>query len=236
MLKIGHRGVAGYEPENTLLSIQKALDLEVDAVEFDVHVCKSGEVVLIHDSKVDRTTTGRGLVAKKSLQELKKLDAGKGQKIPTLEEALDLIKRKTKVNIELKGKNTANPVYEILKRHIDRQGWNWHDFIISSSSIQELQAFTRLTMQTEKGLIANKELIGLCGLIFKTPFGYIRKAKNIQANSIHLSKYFCSKKSISMAKKEGFKVYAWTVNEPKDIRKIKTYGVDGIISDYPDRL
>ncbi len=102
-LKIGHRGACGYEPENTLRSFKRALDLQVDMVEFDVYTLAGGEIVIIHDDKVNRTTNGHGYVLDKNFEEIRKLDAGQGEKIPTLEEALDLIDKKCQVNIELKG-------------------------------------------------------------------------------------------------------------------------------------
>ena len=99
MLKIGHRGARGYAPENTLKSFQKAIELGVDAVELDVQLCKSGELIVMHDDTVDRTTDGSGFVKKLKLKDLKKLDAGMGERIPTLEEVLDLVNRRVKVNI-----------------------------------------------------------------------------------------------------------------------------------------
>ena len=107
LLKISHRGACGYEPENTLASFKKAIEINADMIELDVHVCKTGEVVVIHDEKVNRTTNGKGYVSQKNLESLKKLDAGKGKKIPTLIEVLDLVNKRVKVNIELKGKKTA---------------------------------------------------------------------------------------------------------------------------------
>ncbi len=132
MLRIGHRGACGYEPENTLRSFNRALQLRVDMVELDVHVCRSGEIVVIHDSKVDRTTGGTGYVADKTLDELRTLDAGKGEKIPTLQEVLTLVNRKVKVNIELKGTGTAKPVFQLLEKHVRELGWSYGDFLISS--------------------------------------------------------------------------------------------------------
>jgi glycerophosphoryl diester phosphodiesterase len=76
LTKIGHRGACGYAPENTLLSFQKAIELNVDMVELDVYVCKTGELVVIHDEKVDRTTNGHGYVMEKTFEELRSLDAG----------------------------------------------------------------------------------------------------------------------------------------------------------------
>jgi glycerophosphoryl diester phosphodiesterase len=91
MIIEGHRGVAGLEPENTLRSFQKAIELGVDCVECDLHLTKDRHLVVIHDSSVDRTTNGQGLVEEFTLADIKKLDAGKGEKIPALQEVLDLI-------------------------------------------------------------------------------------------------------------------------------------------------
>ena len=132
MLRIGHRGACGYEPENTLRSFNHAIQLGVDIVELDVHICQSGEIMVIHDIKVDRTTNGTGFVGDKTLDELKTLDAGKGEQIPTLQEVLDQINRRVKVNIELKGNSTAKPVLKLLEKYIKEAGWSYNDFLISS--------------------------------------------------------------------------------------------------------
>jgi len=101
-LKIGHRGAMGYQPENTLISFEKAIQLGVDMIEMDVEKCKTGELIIIHDQKVDRTTNGEGYVADFSFEEIKKLDAGNGEKIPTVQEVLNLVKNRVKINLELK--------------------------------------------------------------------------------------------------------------------------------------
>ncbi len=118
MLKIGHRGAMGYAPENTLGSFAKALELGVDGIELDVHVCKSGEVVVIHDERVDRTTNGKGQVKEMTLKELKELDAGKGERIPTLEEVLDFVDRRAFIDIELKAEGIGNSVADIVRKYI----------------------------------------------------------------------------------------------------------------------
>ena len=94
MIIIGHRGAQGYEPENTLRAIRKAIEHQVDAVEFDVYALDTEELILMHDHKVDRTTDGSGYTKTKTLEQIKKLDAGKGESVPTLREALDLINRR----------------------------------------------------------------------------------------------------------------------------------------------
>ncbi len=97
MLRIGHRGANDDEPENTLCSFQKALEIGVDAVEFDVRRAGSGELVVIHDDKVDRTTNGSGAVSSFTLDEIRRLTAEKGERIPTLDEALDYLGNKIKL-------------------------------------------------------------------------------------------------------------------------------------------
>ncbi|MYJ75784.1 MAG: glycerophosphodiester phosphodiesterase, partial [Gammaproteobacteria bacterium] len=113
MLIIGHRGAAGLAPENTLAGFARAVELGVDGVELDVHLA-GPEVVVIHDERVDRTTNGVGLVRDLTFAELRRLDAGDGQRVPTLKEVLDLVPEHMLVNIELKGVGTAEPVAAIV--------------------------------------------------------------------------------------------------------------------------
>ena len=101
-MRIGHRGARAYEPENTLRGFKKAIELGVNAVELDVRKTKDDKVVVIHDAKVDRTTSGKGSVSELTLNEMKQLVTEKGEKVPTLEEALDFLDRKVKIIIELK--------------------------------------------------------------------------------------------------------------------------------------
>src|SRR3990172_151413 len=123
ILRVGHRGAGGYAPENTLASFRKALELKVDMFELDVRLCRSGEVVVLHDETVDRTTDGSGAAGDLSFSQLKKLEAGRGEKIPTLEEVLELAAGKCGVNIELKGENTEQPVAGIIARSVAAGGW-----------------------------------------------------------------------------------------------------------------
>lgn len=223
--RFGHRGAKGYEPENTLLSFQKAIDLNVDYIELDVFKCKTGEIVIIHDTKVDRTTNGTGYVEDMTFDELRSLDAGKGQTIPSLQEALDLIDRKVKVNIELKGSNSAKDVFKILTTYIDKKNWHIDDFLISSFDHYELRAFSEFGLKCKIGAI-------VAGI----PIGYAAFAEELNAYSIHLSKEFINQSFVDDARQRGLKVFVYTLNEHKDIEKIKAFGIDGIFSNYPDRI
>lgn len=225
MLKIGHRGAAGYEPENTLLSFQKAIDLGVDIIELDVYVCKTGELVVIHDDRLERTTNGQGYILEKTLEELKLLDAGKGQKIPTLAEVLNLIDKKVQINIELKGKGTAEPVAELVKNFILSNNWQEETFLVSSFDHHELRKFKKILPNIKIG-----------ALITGIPLDYAKFGQELNAWSVNLCAEFVNKEFVDDAHKRGLKVYVWTVNNLEDIERMKFLNVDGIYSNFPDRI
>lgn len=227
MLIIGHRGASGYEPENTIRSFKKAIELGVDIIEFDVHLCKSGEIVVIHDEKVNRTTNGHGYIREKTIEELKKLDMGKGEKIPTLGEVLDLVNRRVKINIELKGEKTAKPVYAIIQKYIQKCGWTYDNFLISSFDNSQLKEMRELDSKIKIGIIAQKIRGDLPELAKKLrPYSL-----NINSKSRFLTKGF-----VDFWRNQRVKIFVWTVNDKKNIERLKSIGVDGIFSDYPDML
>ena len=235
MLKIGHRGARGYAPENTLKSFQKAIELGVDAIELDVQICKSGELVVIHDDAVDRTTNGSGLVKKLKLKDLKKLDAGEGERIPTLEEVFDLVNRQVKINIELKGPKTAKPVMELIDEYVKTKRWSEDDFIVSSFIRREIKEARVLSPLIQIGVLISKPR-----LIDRWSF---RFAQKICASFIGPGKKFITKRFVRNAHKHGLRIFVWTGNDlkninsyAKDITKLKRFDIDGIFSDYPDRL
>lgn len=222
---IAHRGASGYEPENTLASFKKAIELGTNGVELDVYVLKDGNVVVIHDKTVDRTTNGSGYVTEKSLLELKKLDAGNGEKIPTLKEVLDLVNRKVTVHIELKGKDTAIPVSTIIREYVKNKKWKYSDFYVSSFNHSELKNIKKLIPQVKVGAL-------IVGIIKN----YDLYKKDFGAYSVNIWYPFVGKPVVQKAHNKGLKVYVYTVNSYKDIEKMKLTGVDGIITNYPDRL
>lgn len=225
MLKIGHRGACGYEPENTLRSFKKALELGVDMIELDVRLCRSGDLVVIHDDKLERTTNGEGRVSENWLYDLRKLDAGKGEKIPLLEEVLDLIDGKAGVNIEIKEENISNYVFEVIKKYIRNNKYSHDDFLISSFHLSVLQEFDDLNPDIKTGL-----------LTFFVPKNLKKIIKKVNIHSVNPSTTLINKNFIGDMKRKDTKVFVWTVNDADDIQKMKLAGVDGIISDYPDRI
>jgi glycerophosphoryl diester phosphodiesterase len=225
MLKIGHRGARGYEPENTLISFKKAIDMHVDGIEFDVHLSADGEIMVIHDETVDRTTNGNGFVNQLSLPELKRLLINKEQTVPTLTEVLDLVNQKCFVNIELKSYEAADKVADLIEKYILKKNWNYNQFLVSSFDWNALQQVTFLNSEIPIGVLTETDL--------ELAFAF---AKFIQAKSIHPYFHLLTPENTVRLQEKGLQVYPWTVNEPEDIKKIKSYNVNGIITDFPDRI
>jgi len=219
MLKIGHRGARAYEPENTLRSFQKALELGVDAVELDVRGTSDGEIVVIHDPEVDRTTNGKGLVSELKLQEIRQLVTEKGEKIPTLEEALDFLDKKVKILIELK----ETGLEEKVLSSIHEKGLN-RNVIIVSFDEEALRKVRALNDEVETGLIYVKH---------KNP---MKAALELRANYLLPLYRFTHTANVQRAHENGLKVIVWTVNEQEQVSEFVKKGVDGIASDKPDIL
>lgn len=224
-LKIGHRGAKGYIAENTIASIQKAIDSGVDGIEIDVHLCASGELVVFHDFTLDRMTNGSGTVGEFSFSELKKLKVNGEFSIPTLEEVLEVVGEKCLLNIELKGKNTAVKTIEIIKFYIENKGFKYQNFIVSSFQHHELEAVFKLDKQIPLGVLTKASMDEA-----------IEFAETIKAFAIHPNYALLTIANVKKAQQMGYKVYTWTVNDEQTILRMKSYNVDGIISDVPDRL
>jgi glycerophosphoryl diester phosphodiesterase len=220
---IGHRGAAGHEPENTLISFKKALDLGVDMIELDVHVLATGELIVMHDNKVDRTTDGTGYVRDYTFSELRKLDAGHGEKIPLLSEVLDLVDKKVPMNIELKGLGTAKSAAELIKEYKQEKGWTDDLFIVSSFNHIELAEFIQLMPSIHTGALSEGILIG-----------YAAFAEELGSFSTNLSAEFVTPEFVDDAHKRNLEVFVYTINDESEIARMCALGVDGIFTNFPD--
>lgn len=223
-LKIGHRGACGYEPENTLISFEKAIRLGVDMIELDVHCCKSGELVVIHDETLERTTNGKGPVSEMNWSEIKKLDAGNRERVPLLSEVFDLVDRRVKVNIELKGEGTALPACKLIDSYVTAKGWTYDDFILSSFSHNEL--YTVRSMNKVLKIGANIE---------ELPFDFTALNKDICLHSVHPSIESLTDDFVEKAHNSGLKVYVWTIVKPEEAQRTLQMGADGIFMNFPDK-
>ena len=225
MLCIAHRGARGHAPENTLLAIDRGIQLGAPWVEIDVQLHPaSGELLVLHDLRVDRTTNGSGLLAELPLQKLRALDAGQGQQIPTLAEVLDLIQQRVGLNIELKTwGGTAAAVAQLLREYLD-DGWPADGLLVSSFHLPELWEFRQLLPEVPVGVLT-------CGV----PLDWAGVASEFGAAALCVSAEFVDPKLVADAHARGLKLYVYTVNLPEDIAIMRGLGVDGVFSDYPER-
>jgi glycerophosphoryl diester phosphodiesterase len=220
---IGHRGACGYAAENTLASFQLAIEMGCPWIELDVYYV-DGELLVIHDDDLERTTNGQGKVMDQSLSYLRSLDAGDNQKIPTLQEVIELVDHKAGINIELKGPDTATAVVKLINQFKSR-GWHTDEFFLSSFRHKELQK--------TYGLDKTIRLGALFGRIASDP---IARAQQFNAFSINISSKSVAQELVERSHDAGLKVYVYTVNDPAEIARMLTLNIDGVFTNYPDRV
>jgi glycerophosphoryl diester phosphodiesterase len=220
----GHRGAAGHAPENTLASVQKALDLGVDWIEIDVQRVENA-LVVIHDSRLERTTNGKGRVDTQSLDAIRALDAGAGEHVPLLEEVFDRINRRCGINIELKGPETAIRTAEIALDYISRSHWQANQILISSFNLEQLAEVRRYSEQLQ------------LAPLYKWPgYPFIKQAVELKAAAVHIHERFIRKTTIEKIHAHHMNAHVYTVNDIARIYKLKQMGVDGVFSDFPERI
>lgn len=233
IINYAHRGASGYYPENTMLAFEKAIDLGCDGIETDVQMTSDGELVLIHDELVNRTTNGTGFVKDYTLKELKKLNAGKWfnskykhVRIPTAEELIILAKEKNiLINFEIKTGIVMYPHIEeklislIMKHDIGDK------VILSSFNHYSMVTCKEISKEIKTGLLYMEGLY--------KPEVY---CKSVGADALHPLFYAVNNEIVKAAKAEGLKVNPFTVNEEIYMMNLILAKVDGIITNYPDKL
>ena len=216
MMIIGHRGAAALEPENTLLSIKRAMDIGVDAVEIDVHFSKDKKLIVIHDETVDRTTNGTGPVSGYTVQEIKRLDAGKGEAIPTLQEVIDLIDRRVMLVIELKEEGTERPVVDlIIQNNLINKACVisfWHRLV---KTVKEMDS------RIKTGVLLVGSPVDAC------------IATQASADALVMKYSFVDREFVKIAHKKGLKVFIWNIDDQNLIEPYVDMGVDAIGSNDP---
>ncbi len=215
---IGHRGAAGLSPENTLASFRLAAGLGVQAVELDVHRCQD-ELVVIHDPTLERTTNGHGAVAETTLPALRALDAGGGQRIPTLAEVFAALPAGVGINVELKGEGTAPLLARWLPADPERA------VLVSSFDHQALRAF--------------RDLRGDCPVapVFHRWRGNaVAVARDLGAAYLNLGRKLVDAARMAEIREAGLRCLVYTVNDLREARKFVRLGVWGLFTDYPDRI
>ncbi len=243
-----HRGGGGLYPENTILAFEKAREMGVDVLEIDVHPTKDGKIVVIHDDTVDRTTNGKGRVMELTYKEIEELDAaysfskdngktfpfrGKGIKIPLLSEVLEKF-NDMRISIEIKETdgNTEEKVLELVKRY------GMEDKVIIASEDYEILKKVRELDPKIATSMSEKEIRSFyIAFVTFIPLNLYKPKGDAlmippQAEGVILAK----KSFINAAHNKGLRVIVWTINDKERMRNLIKLGVDGIITDYPNRL
>lgn len=216
---IGHRGASAYEPENTLRSFERAIAMGATSIELDVQVSMDNEIIVMHDSTVDRTTNGTGRVSSMTLEELKELDAGKGECVPTLKDVIDMAYGRAYIQIEIKDIRAEDPVVNMLR------GYSLSEFFLIS--------FWHATL-----LNAKRKLPGLkTGVLLEglpvDPLSLVRRA---DADRLAISQRTIDKDAVDVLHAGGKSVSVWVADDISDIEKAISLGVDAIASNRPDVL
>ncbi len=229
-----HRGARGHAPENTLLAFDLAFDLGAEGIECDVQLSRDGRLVIIHDGTVNRTTNGRGAVRELTLAEMQALDAGRGQRIPTLEETLALIRaRNGRINIEVKAESddeaveTAEAVAALLSASADDDPLR-ERILVSSFNHPAISTIKRLLPWAQTG--------ALYGGRAWTRNSMIDRALTLGVNAIHPHPRILSLETVRAAHAAGLRVNVWTANLWPTIRQLIAWEVDGVFSDFPERV
>ncbi|MFC1715709.1 glycerophosphodiester phosphodiesterase [Candidatus Poribacteria bacterium] len=215
---IGHRGARGLEPENTMRSFQKGLELNVDYIECDVHMTKDNHIVLMHDHTVDRTTDGNGPVNSFTFDEIRRLDAGKGERIPTLQELLDLARGKVKLHIELKDETAT----EATVGMVEENGME-REVFLTSGNTETLRRVRELNAS-----IPTEHIFG------NPPEDAIERALSVGAKRISCHISHLTSELVQKAHESNIEVIAWPPNTVEEAKKAMECNVDLICTDRPD--
>ncbi|MEE1755350.1 glycerophosphodiester phosphodiesterase [Streptomyces sp. SP18CS02] len=215
-LTIGHRGVMGAEPENTLRSFRRAESAGMDAIELDLHLSKDGALVVMHDAEVDRTTDGRGLIAEKTLAELRELDAGQGERVPVLEEVLDAVR--SPIQAEIKDTAAARALAELMHRRdlVDRVE-------VSSFHDEAVAEIARLVPGARTALIAGRWGDDI-----------VERARAVGAATLALDIRRLTLETTERAHAAGLRVIGWVVNTQDHLRLARALELDGVTTDHPE--
>ncbi|MGW3683399.1 glycerophosphodiester phosphodiesterase [Streptomyces prasinus] len=215
-LTIGHRGVMGVEPENTLRSFVAAQEAGLDVIELDLHLSKDGALVVMHDTDLDRTTDGTGPIADRTVAELRALDAGRGEHVPVFEEVLDAVH--APLQAEIKDVQAARALAEVMN------GRNLADRVeVSSFHDDALAEIARLVPRVRTALVASRY----------TP-EIVERAAGVGASTVCLNIRRLTLEIVEQARKADLRIIGWVVNTQDHLRLVRALGLDGATTDYPE--
>ncbi len=221
---IAHRGGSQLHTENTLEAFRESLTLGVDAIELDVWEV-GNELLITHDRRLGHTLPGQGRLADHHPEHLRSLRLACGSRLTTLQEVLELLKDEVLLNIELKGPHCANAVASLLESFVGDHNLGFDHYVVSSFDHRQLYRFKQLLPQVKRGILE-------AGL----PLHYAATAAELEGYSLHSNIDFINQQLVDDAHKRGLKVWSYTVNELDDFACMQSLGVDGVFTDYPERL
>jgi glycerophosphoryl diester phosphodiesterase len=223
VLIIAHRGFSGKYPENTMLAFRKAIEIGAGGIELDVHETNDGQLVVMHDGDVKRTTNGQGFISKMSWEQIQKLDAGKGEHPPLLEDVIVLCKEHgTFLNIEIKARDIQEKVANLVTKH------GYADHVLVSSFMHDQLSRVK---KVAPGIKIAALIPDLAPKILMSV-----AAKLTAIDAINPAHKGCTPAFMESAKKKGLAVYAWTVDDVNDAKKLASLGVAGIITTRRDLM
>ncbi|MFG2931440.1 glycerophosphodiester phosphodiesterase [Streptomyces achromogenes] len=215
-LTIGHRGVMGVEPENTLRSFVAAQRAGLDLIELDLHLSKDGALVVMHDAKVDRTTDGSGPIAEKTLAELRALDAGRGERVPVFEEVLEAVR--APLQAEIKDVAAARALAEVMRaRDLTAR------VEVSSFHDEAITEIARLVPGVRTALVASR--YGTEVVDRAVAAGAATVCLNIRRLTLEI---------VEHARASGLRILGWVVNTQEHLRLVRALELDGATTDYPE--
>ncbi|MCS7113323.1 MAG: glycerophosphodiester phosphodiesterase [Nitrososphaerota archaeon] len=214
---VAHRGASGYEPENTLRAFRRAIDMGADMIEADVRLSKDGIPVVIHDESLDRTIGVHGFVRDYTVDELRGLDTGLGEKIPLLSETLELVRDRIGFILEVKEVEASLPSLEMVEE----------------MGMMKQVLFASFHVDVLKTITSSSRKAYLC-LIYSKPGGQLLEARGLGCIAVAPHYRLLSEKSVGLAHRLGLKINAWTIDDVETASRIAEIGVDAITTNKPD--
>lgn len=232
ILRIAHRGASAHYPENTLLAFRQALEQGIDLLELDFHLTREGALVVIHDATLDRTTNGAGLVREHRLAEIRQLDAGQGQQVPTLAEVIALVQPSPVwLCAEVKGQTETESlaIAEALVTALGEANFLSRSLVTSfyPAALQRAKAL-------EPGLALVFDPSPQDGSL--TPRQICEQTLAAGANCVSYDFRFLTEAIVAECRRAGLALWPWDPDEPEDLRRVAQMGVPGIMTNRPDQL
>jgi len=223
MLVIGHRGAAGLAPENTIEAMTAGIAAGADMLEFDIRMTKDGELVVIHDPRLVRTHNHHESIAALTYDELAELT--KDKPVPLLTDVLDQFFGVALLNIEIKSRGAATKLVRLLRKRYIRKSSDWDYVIISSFMAYELVRVRRITKKANLALLHSRN-----------PFIFIAYHRFIKFTAVGFHRLYLNKFALEIAHKARLFTYVYTVNRPGSIQHLADQGIDGVVTNYPDKF